>query len=69
MFVRELLPLFLLALGLSAYATLGREIPYNVYSYAVIPATFFCLTYRVLSLEAGNADVIGLRTACAAAHQ
>lgn len=71
-FVRELLPLFLLALGLSAYATLGREIPYNVYSYAVIPATFFCLTYRVFSLEAGNADVIGLRTACAAreaAHQ
>jgi len=26
-FVRELLPLFLLALGLSAYATLGRENP------------------------------------------
>jgi uncharacterized membrane protein len=49
-FVRELLPLLLLALGLSAYATLGREIPYNVYSYAVLPATFFCLTDRMLSL-------------------
>jgi hypothetical protein len=49
-FVRELLPLFLLALGLSAYATLGREIPYNVYCYAVLPATFFCLTDRMLSL-------------------
>lgn len=49
-FVRELLPLFLLVLGLSAYATLGREIPYNVYSYAVLPATFFCLTDRMLSL-------------------
>jgi hypothetical protein len=49
-FVRELLPLFLLALGLSAYATLGREVPYNVYSYAVLPATFFCLTDRMLSL-------------------
>jgi hypothetical protein len=74
-FVRELLPLFLLALGVSAYATLGREIPYNVYSYAVVPATFFCLTYGVLSLfltEDANADVIDLRTACAgsaAAHQ
>jgi hypothetical protein len=49
-FVRQLLPLFLLALGLSAYAMLGREIPYNVYSYAVLPATFFCLAYRLLSL-------------------
>jgi hypothetical protein len=49
-FVRELLPIFLLALGLSAYATLGREIPYNVYCYAVLPATFFCLTDRMLSL-------------------
>jgi hypothetical protein len=49
-FVRELLPLFLLALGLSAYATLGREIPYNVYCYAVLPATFFCLAVRMLSL-------------------
>jgi hypothetical protein len=44
-FVRKLLPLFLLTLGLSVYATLGREIPYNVYSYAAVPATFFCLTY------------------------
>jgi hypothetical protein len=69
-FVRELLPLFLLALALSAYATLGREIPYNVYSYAVIPATFFCLTYRVVSLrliEDANADVISLRTAAGSA--
>jgi hypothetical protein len=49
-FLRELLPLFLLALGLSTYATLGREIPYNVYCYAVLPATFFCLTERMLSL-------------------
>jgi hypothetical protein len=49
-FVRELLPLFLLALGLSSYATLGREIPYNVYCYAVLPATFFCLINRMLSL-------------------
>jgi hypothetical protein len=49
-FVRELLPLFLLALGLSAYATLGREVPYNVYCYAVLPATFFCLSDRILSL-------------------
>ena len=49
-FVRELLPVFLVALGLSAYATFGREIPYNVYSYAVVPATFCCLTYQVLSL-------------------
>jgi hypothetical protein len=48
LFVRELLPVFLLAIGLSAYATLGREIPYNVYAYCVVPATFFCLTYRVL---------------------
>ena len=67
-FVRELLPLFLLALGLSAYATLGREIPYNVYSYAVVPATFFCLAYGVLSLvstKVAKADGIGLRTACA----
>jgi hypothetical protein len=49
-FVRELLPVFLVALGLSAYATFGREVPYNVYSYAVVPATFCCLTYRLLSL-------------------
>jgi hypothetical protein len=48
-FVRELLPVCLLALGLSAYATFGREVPYNVYSYAVVPATFCCLTYRLLS--------------------
>jgi hypothetical protein len=49
-FVRELLPVFLVALGLSTYATFGREIPYNVYTYAVVPATFCCLTYRLLSL-------------------
>ncbi len=50
LFLRELLPVFLLAIGLSAYATFGREIPYNVYAYCVVPATFFCLTYRVLGL-------------------
>jgi hypothetical protein len=49
-FVRELLPVFLMALGLSTYATFGREIPYNVYSYAVVPATLCCLTYRLISL-------------------
>jgi hypothetical protein len=49
-FVRELLPVCMAALGLSAYATFGREVPYNVYSYAVVPATFCCLTYRLLSL-------------------
>jgi hypothetical protein len=57
-FVRELLPVFLMALGLSTYATFGREIPYNVYSYAVVPATLCCLTYRLISLplseEAGT---------------
>jgi hypothetical protein len=52
LFLRQLLPLFLVSLGLSAYATFGREIPYNVYSYAVVPATFFCLAYRVLTLMA-----------------
>jgi hypothetical protein len=49
-FIRELVPIILLTLGLSAYATFGREIPYNVYSYAVVPATFCCLTYRMLVL-------------------
>jgi hypothetical protein len=49
-FVRDLLPLFLLLLGLSAYSVFGREVPYNVYTYAVIPATFGCLAYRLLSL-------------------
>jgi hypothetical protein len=70
-FARELLPLFLLALGLSTYATFGREIPYNVYCYAVIPATFFCLAFRLLSLfsqEARtNAGVYG-RAASPAQH-
>ena len=51
MFIQKILPVFLLALGLSAYATFGREIPYNVYAYCVVPATFFCLTYRVLQLS------------------
>jgi hypothetical protein len=49
-FVRDLLPVFLLILGLSAYSVFGREVPYNVYTYALIPATFGCLTYRLLSL-------------------
>jgi hypothetical protein len=48
LFVREVLPVFLLGVGLSAYAVFGREIPYNVYAYCVVPAIFFCLTYRVL---------------------
>jgi hypothetical protein len=67
-FIRELLPVFLLALGLSAYATFGEEIPYNVYSYAVIPATFSCLTYRQLLLprtEEVRANVVGLRASWA----
>jgi hypothetical protein len=51
LFVRELLPIFLLGIGLSTYATFGREIPYNVYAYCVVPAIFFCLTYRVLRLR------------------
>jgi hypothetical protein len=51
LFVSQLLPVFLLAIGLSVYATLGREIPYNVYSYCVVPATFFCLAYCVLRLK------------------
>ena len=46
-FVRELLPVFLLAVGLSFYATFGREMPYNVYSYCLVPAMFFCLAYRM----------------------
>jgi hypothetical protein len=49
-FIRDLLPVFLLILGLSAYGVFGREVPYNVYTYAVVPATFCCLTYRLLSL-------------------
>jgi hypothetical protein len=53
-FRRQLLPVFLVSLGLSAYATFGREIPYNVYSYGVVPATFFCLASRVLNLLAAN---------------
>lgn len=49
-FIRDLLPVFLLLLGLSAYSVFGREVPYNVYTYALIPATFGCLAYRLLSL-------------------
>lgn len=49
-FVRDLLPVLLLLLGLSAYSVFGREVPYNVYTYALIPATFGCLAYRLLSL-------------------
>jgi hypothetical protein len=48
-FVSELLPVLFLIMGVSAYATFGREIPYNVYSYAVVPATIGCLTYRLLT--------------------
>jgi hypothetical protein len=48
-FLFQVLPACLVALGISTYATLGREVPYNVYSYAVIPATFSCLAYRFLT--------------------
>ena len=54
MFIRDLLPVFLVTLGLSAYAVFGREVPYNVYTYAVVPATFCCLIYRLLSLPLGE---------------
>jgi hypothetical protein len=46
-FVREVLPLALVALSLQAYSAAGAETSYNVYSFAIVPATFFCLLYQL----------------------
>jgi hypothetical protein len=46
-FVREVLPLALVALSLQAYSAVGAETSYNVYSFAIVPATFFCLLYQL----------------------
>ena len=48
-FVRDVLPLALVALSLQAYAASGAETSYNVYSCAIVPATFFCLLYRLVN--------------------
>ncbi len=48
---KELLPVMLLLLGLSTYAVLGREIPYNIYAYAVVPASFCCLLFRAVRVS------------------
>lgn len=55
-FLHDLLPVFVLALGLSFYATVGREIVYNLYSYAVVPATLACLSFAALSLLQSEAE-------------
>ncbi|HEY0784838.1 MAG TPA: hypothetical protein VGD62_03145 [Acidobacteriaceae bacterium] len=39
-----------IALGLQAYAVMGAEFQYDIYSLAFAPATFFCIVYR---LQAG----------------
>jgi hypothetical protein len=56
-FVREILPLALAVLSLQAYAASGAETSYNVYSFAIVPATFFCLLYRLGRLSASSALV------------
>jgi hypothetical protein len=58
---RKPLPVALVALGLSFYAVMGREIPYNVYSYAVVPATFFCLASTWFAPQTGRATSKGDR--------
>ena len=44
-FLRELAPIGLMALGLQAYAAIGYETPYAVYSYSIVPATLLCTAY------------------------
>lgn len=44
-FLRDIAPLALLALGLQAFAAVGYELPYAVYSYAFVPATLLCAAY------------------------
>jgi hypothetical protein len=47
-----------IALGLQAYAAIGFEGPYIVYSYAIVPATLVACAVGALStLHAGQADL------------
>jgi hypothetical protein len=50
-FMRDVLPLALVVLSLQAYAASGAETSYNVYSFAIVPATFFCLLYQTGALS------------------
>lgn len=49
-FLREIAPVGLMALGLQAYAAIGFEMPYAVYSYSVVPATILCVAYGTTGL-------------------
>jgi hypothetical protein len=49
-FLRELAPIGLMALGLQAYAAIGYETPYAVYSYSIVPATMLCTAYGTVVL-------------------
>ena len=45
---RQVLPAMAFFLGISTYAFFGRGLPYNLYIYAAVPATFCCLLFRMI---------------------
>ena len=50
-FCRELLPVLLLAFGLSLYGVLGAEFQYDIYCLSFVPAIFIAIAYRTIQLD------------------
>jgi hypothetical protein len=49
-FLVKLVPVALIALGLQTYSAFGNEMPYTIYSYALVPATLFSVAYATTLL-------------------
>ncbi len=46
----------MMAVGLQAFATIGYEMPYAVYSYSIVPATILYAAYGTATLIQSHAS-------------